>query len=71
MNKYGPSRSELKFRLYVSIAGLGLLIGAVIFGALPIGPAMVEIAAIAGAFFGGTLIWTLRQLRRSKNTDEP
>ncbi|MFK7744420.1 MAG: hypothetical protein AB8B47_05160 [Roseobacter sp.] len=68
-NKFGPTRSELKFRLYVSIAGLAMLIGAIVFRGLPTGPAMFEVVAIAGAFFGGTLIWTLRKLTQKDRDD--
>lgn len=51
MSKFGPSRSEIKFRLYASLAGLALLIGAIAYRGLPRGPAMFEIVGIAGAFF--------------------
>lgn len=69
MSKYGPSRSELKFRLYASVVGLALLAGALIFRGLPTGPAMFEVVGIAGAFFGGTFIWALRRLRRLRKSD--
>ena len=69
MSKFGPSRSEIKFRLFVSLAGLALLVGAIAFRGLPRGPAMFEVVGIAGAFFGGTLIWSLMKLRRMTRED--
>lgn len=67
MEHVGPSKSELKFRLWFSVAGLAMLTGALIFRGLPIGPAMFEVVAIAGAFFGGTFFWSLHNLRHAKN----
>jgi hypothetical protein len=69
MSKYAPARSELQFRLWVSVAGLCFLLGAILFRGLPKGPAMFEIVVIAGGFFGGTLIWTLRKLKHSPHED--
>lgn len=63
-NKFGPSRKEIVFRLRVSIAGLALLIAAVLYRGMPKGPAMFEVIGIAGAFFGGTLIWSILKLRK-------
>lgn len=70
VNKFDPSRSELKFRLYVSAVGLALLLAAIFYRGLPTGPAMFEVVGIAAAFFGGTLIWTLLKLRDSDGTDD-
>ena len=71
MSKFGPSRSEIKFRLCASLAGLAMLIAAIAFRGIPTGPAMFEVVGIAGAFFGGTLIWSLLKLRRMNNpTDD-
>ncbi|GIT88442.1 MULTISPECIES: hypothetical protein [Roseobacter] len=69
MSKFDPPRSELIFRLWVSIAGLAMLVGAVVYRGWPSGIAMFEVIAIAGAFFGGTLIWTIRKLRKQEDTD--
>ena len=69
MGKFDPPRSELKFRLWVSIAGLALLVGAVAYRGWPGGIAMFEVIVIAGGFFGGTLIWTLRKLRKQEDKD--
>lgn len=67
MHHFGPSKSELKFRMWFSLAGLVMLVGALVFRGLPMGPAMFEVVAIAGAFFGGSFFWTWRKLRRLKN----
>lgn len=71
MSKFGPSRSEIKFRMYVSLIGLALLVAALVFRGLPTGPAMIEVVGIAGAFFGGTLVWSIIKLRSlSKSEDK-
>lgn len=65
MNRFGPTRRELKFRLAVSCGGLALMLAALFLRGIPSGPAIVEVVGIAGLFFGGTAVWTLRQLRRT------
>ncbi|MEE4189639.1 MAG: hypothetical protein V2I76_14495 [Roseobacter sp.] len=67
MSNFGPSRPEIRFRLWVSIAGLALLVLAVTLRGLPTGIAMFEVVGIAGAFFGGTLIWSIIKLRSGKD----
>ena len=62
MNRFGPSRGELKFRLVVSGMGLCLMATALFLRGVPTGPAFVEVVGIAGAFFGGTAVWTLCRL---------
>jgi hypothetical protein len=62
--KHGPTRGELKFRLAFSLAGLALMLFALFYRGVPTGPAFVEVVGMAGLFFGGTAIWTVRQLRR-------
>lgn len=69
MNRFGPSRSEIRFRLYASIAGLGLLAAAIAFRGVPSGPAMFEVVGIAGVFFGGTVVWSLVKLRHTSDAD--
>ncbi|WP_299860998.1 hypothetical protein [uncultured Roseobacter sp.] len=71
MNRFGPTRKELTFRLCVSIAGLLLLGAALVYRGMPQGPAMFEIVGIAGVFFGGTLLWTLKKLIRKECSDAP
>ena len=63
-DKFGPSRQEIVFRLRVSIAGLALLVAAVLYRGMPKGPAMFEVIGIAGVFFGGTLVWSILKLRK-------
>jgi hypothetical protein len=60
MNRFGPSRGELRFRLIVSLAGLAAIVFAV--STRPVGPAWIEIVGIGGAFFGGTAVWSAWQL---------
>lgn len=65
MSKYGPSRGEWLFRLWVGIAGLGLLAVAYALNGIN-GIASLEIALIAGAFFGGSVIVSIRALRKDR-----
>lgn len=60
--KYGPTRGELWFRLWFSVAGLVFLLVAVAITGIPSGPAMVELFGIAGLFLGGTIVWAGRRL---------
>lgn len=62
--KYGPSRGEWKFRLVFSLAGLCLLAAALFYQGLPEGPGLIEVAGVAGLFFGGTAVMALRALLR-------
>lgn len=71
MSKFGPGKKELKFRLYASMGGLAFLAVAVLYRGMPQGPAMFETLGIAGAFFGGTFVWTLRKLIRKDYPDAP
>lgn len=66
--KFGPSRGELKFRLYASFAGLALMTGGLVFKGLPSGPTFFEVVVIAGGFFGGTALWAAFKLN---NRDYP
>ena len=59
---FGPSRGELWFRLAAGVAGTAAVIAAVAFGDLDI--AAVEVVAIAGAFFGGSAVWSAWRLWR-------
>ena len=69
MTKYAPTKADLKFRLAFSIAGLVLMLGALIYRGLPMGPAMVEVLVISTAFFGGTALWTTRKLMKGEYSD--
>lgn len=61
--KYGPSRGELIFRLVFSLAGLAGLAVTLVRPEWR-GLVLSEIGVLALAFFGGTAIWTARQLMR-------
>ncbi len=63
----GPTRNELWFRLVFSLAGLALLIAAVMIRGISNAAALVEVVGIAGLFFGGSAIWTARKLWRSRD----
>lgn len=60
--KYGPTRGELWFRLWFSVAGLVFLFVAIAITGIPSGPAMFELFGIAGLFLGGTIVWAGRRL---------
>ena len=68
MSRFGPTRSEHKLRLGISLVGLALLIGAYALNGIG-GIASLEIAIIGGAFFGGSAIWSTRRLLQ-KETEE-
>ncbi len=57
-SKFGPSRGELWFRLVFSVLGLAMMGFALWYRGVPEGPALFEVVGLAGAFFGGTAIWT-------------
>ena len=62
MNKFGPSRGELKLRLAISAAGLALMVFALLFRGAPTSAGGWEAIVIAALFFGGSFVWTLRKL---------
>ena len=64
MNRFGPTRAELRFRLWFSLAGLALMLVALFVRGIPTGPAIIEIVGMAGLFFGGSALWSARQLQR-------
>ena len=64
MNRFGPTRGELKFRLVFSLAGFALTLVALFAHGIPSAPALVEVLGIAGLFFGGTAVWSARRLMR-------
>lgn len=61
-NKFGPTKSELKFRLGLSGFGLAALVGALLYRGMPTGVSGWETVGIATLFFGGSFLWTLRKL---------
>ncbi|PTX57838.1 hypothetical protein C8N43_2510 [Litoreibacter ponti] len=66
MSHFGPTRGELVFRLCFSLAGLALMIFALVFRGVA-GIAAVEVVGIAGAFFGGTTIWSAWKLMQHRD----
>lgn len=66
-NRFGPSRTEIKLRLGISLAGLAMLVSAYAFNGIG-GIASLEIALIGTAFFGGSAVWCLHKLTRK---DDP
>ncbi|MDJ0826203.1 MAG: hypothetical protein QNJ16_11935 [Rhodobacter sp.] len=67
MNRFGPSRKELVFRLYFALLGLILVAVALVYRGAPSAAALFEVGVIAGGFFGGTAIWSAwRLLRRDR-----
>lgn len=65
MNKFGPDRSELRFRLWFSIGGLCLLAGGLLYRrGEDFGPGAWEAVITAVLFFGGTLAHTIHRLRQ-------
>lgn len=63
----GPTRGELWFRFLFSLAGLALLCVAVVVRGISNPAALIEVVGIAGAFFGGTAIWSAVKLWRNSN----
>lgn len=63
----GPTRNELWFRLVFSLAGLALLVVAVLVRGISNAAGLIEVVGIAGVFFGGTAIWSALRLWRSRD----
>jgi hypothetical protein len=61
--KYRPDRKELWFRFVVSLVGLALMAVAITRHGVQ-GIAWVEIVLFAGAFFGGSALWSALRLWR-------
>lgn len=67
---HGPTRSELKLRLAISLGGLALIAVALVRHGVS-GLAWAEVAVIGGAFFGGTAWLSARALLRGDGKDRP
>ncbi len=65
MDKYGPSRGELKFRLCMGLFICGLLLATLLAKGVPAGLVGIELFVFAGAFGLGSVIWSLWKLRRT------
>jgi hypothetical protein len=68
MSRFGPTRSEHRLRLAISLFGLALLIGAYATNGIG-GIASLEIAIIGVAFFGGSAFWSARRLLQMKDPE--
>lgn len=66
-NKFGPTRGEIKFRLYFSVCALLFMGAGLVFRGLPLGPAGFEVILFGTLFFGGTLVWGIVALRKKDN----
>ena len=69
-NNYGPSKSDLKFRLLFSLCGLILLLGSIAYRGMPKGPSMYETIGITALFFGVTAVWTLLKLIKGDYSED-
>jgi len=69
MNKYGPTRGDLKFRLAFSLAGLAAVVAAIAYRGWPQGPGGWEAIGITALFFGGTTLWTAIKLIKKDHPD--
>lgn len=69
MSKFGPTRSELRFRLWFSLAGIAFMVGGILVVGLPQDFVGFEVLVIATLFFGGTFVWTVRKLARKDYPD--
>lgn len=65
MDKYGPSRGELKFRLCMGLFICGLLLAALLEKGVPTGLVGIELFVFTGAFGLGSVIWSLWKLRKT------
>ena len=64
MNKFGPSRGDIIFRLCMGLFICGLLIVAAIVKGVPTGLVGIELYLFCGAFGVGSVIWSLWKLMR-------
>lgn len=69
-NNYGPSKSDLKFRLLFSLCGLGVLLACVAYRGMPKGPSMYETIGVAVLFFGITAAWTALKLLKGNYSED-
>lgn len=59
MNKFGPDRKELLFRIVLSTSGLAPIGFAIWYRGWPRGPAGFELNVIGGVFCLGSIAWSI------------
>lgn len=57
-----PTKGELLFRLGFSLFGLVMVVTVIAVRGIANSAALVEVVGIAGAFFGGTAVWSVLKL---------
>lgn len=65
--RFGPTRGELWFWLWVSIGGFGLLTVALMLRGIPQGPAIAEVVGLATVVFGYLGIRSAKRLIRREH----
>lgn len=65
--RFGPTRGELWFWLWVSIGGFGLLAVALMLRGIPQGPAIAEVVGLAAVVFGYLGIRSAKRLIRREH----
>lgn len=65
--RYGPSRGELWFWLWVSVGGFALMAVALLVHGMPSGPALVEVVGLAGLVFGYLGLRSVKRLIRREH----
>ena len=65
--RFGPTRGELWFWLWVALGGIVLMGFALIYRGLPKGPALAEVVGIAGLVFGYLGLRSVKRLIRREH----
>jgi xanthosine utilization system XapX-like protein len=65
--RFGPTRGELWFYLWISAGGIGLIGVALAIRGVPSGPALVEVVGIAGLLFGYLGTRSVKRLIRNEH----
>jgi hypothetical protein len=65
--RFGPTRGELWFWLWVSVGGLALMVFALAFRGVPTGMALVEVVGLAVVVFGYLGLRSVKRLIRREH----
>ncbi len=65
--RFGPTRGELWFWLWVSVGGLGLMATALALRGMPTGPALFEVVGLATLVFGYLGLRSVKRLIRRQH----